>query len=134
MREYPFINLYPLRESKDGIKKELIYEGKAGTYTWYIMSWAECPLVYMAIPKKHKYYGKDYRDIPIKVHGGLTFKGEVFDNQCIGWDYGHAGDRFDSPIIGCTLRKGKEWTFEEIQEEVNSVANQLTKLDFGGIK
>lgn len=28
---------------------------------------------YVAIPPNHKYYGIDYDNIPVDVHGGLTF-------------------------------------------------------------
>lgn len=30
---------------------------------------------YVAIPKEHPYYGKDYDEIEIDIHGGLTFAG-----------------------------------------------------------
>lgn len=121
------MNLYPVKKGHQ-LYKELLFAEHCGIYDWYIMSRGECPLVYLSIPVGHPYYNKDYSDIPVFVHGGLTFKGEIFDKQCIGWDYGHNGDRFDSPIFGTILLKGKEWTFEEIRDEVYSAMNQLTKL------
>lgn len=28
---------------------------------------------YVAVPPEHPYYGKDYDDVPVEVHGGLTY-------------------------------------------------------------
>lgn len=48
---------------------------------------------YVMLPKSHIWYGKDYDDIPINVHGGLTY-GEKNDSDywVIGFDTAHAGD------------------------------------------
>lgn len=49
---------------------------------------------YTCIPKDHPCYGKDYDEIDIEIHGGLTF-GE-YDADCglhwIGFDSSHSGD------------------------------------------
>lgn len=60
---------------------------------------------YVALPKSHPYYGKNYDDIPIEVHGGLTYaracqgkichvpsEGESDDVWWVGFDCAHAGD------------------------------------------
>lgn len=46
---------------------------------------------YVKIPKEHPFYGKDYDDINIDTHGGLTF-GEINEEHWIGYDCGHSGD------------------------------------------
>ena len=56
---------------------------------------------YVALPPSHPYYGKDYDDIPVKVHGGLTYaqdsQGEISwaltpKAWWIGFDCAHYGD------------------------------------------
>lgn len=76
---------------------------------------------YALLPKEHPWYSKNYDDIPVAVHGGLTF-GDKFphrwfsekremqmceemqtldiddlkDMWCIGFDCAHAGDNLNS--------------------------------------
>ena len=107
-----------------------IYKG----YHYAIVSFGSHPCAYIELPKGHKYYGKDYDDIPIDCHGGLTYSREGIlpssndyhkDGYWIGWDYAHLGDYcgwlnvFDST--------GKKWTTEEILQEVKEVIEQLSK-------
>ena len=54
---------------------------------------------YVRIPEGHEYYGKNYDDIPVNVHGGLTFGDHVFgkdkyfsDGYWVGFDTAHYGD------------------------------------------
>jgi hypothetical protein len=37
---------------------------------------------YVLLPKSHPFYNMDYDDIPVRVHGGLTF-GELFNPEYI---------------------------------------------------
>ena len=55
---------------------------------------------YVLVPHWHSQYGKNYRDIPIKCHGGLTYSshflmGQEFPSWWIGFDCAHAGDIAD---------------------------------------
>lgn len=60
---------------------------------------------YVGVPKGHELYGKDYTDIDIECHGGLTYStfevGSSYpiqeDNELwwFGWDYAHYGDGLD---------------------------------------
>lgn len=34
---------------------------------------------YIAVPKDHHWYGKDYKDIDADVHGGLTYSDQLND-------------------------------------------------------
>ena len=87
---------------------------------------------YVFIPKGHKYYGVDYDDIPVDVHGGLTFseslesikeygawgvilpEGVNGDEWVIGFDTCHSGD---------TMSK---WPDEEsVLLEAQRLADQL---------
>lgn len=51
---------------------------------------------YVALSKGHPDYGKDYDDIDVEVHGGLTFSQEVeYQNEkywVVGFDTAHLGD------------------------------------------
>jgi hypothetical protein len=87
---------------------------------------------YVLIPKGHKYHGVHYDNIPVDVHGGLTFGEEVDDRLiaiwgnilnssdigtwCVGFDTGHLGDN------------SKNWTKKSVQKETESLANQLEEL------
>ena len=63
---------------------------------------------YIAIPKDNELYGKDYDEIDIDVHGGLTYseysnseypvKSEE-DVWWIGFDCAHSGDGKDMELI-----------------------------------
>jgi len=72
---------------------------------------------YVKLPKDHiaALIGL-YDDIPVSVHGGLTY-GEVEGKYfVVGFDCGHAND---------TLEK---WTVEAVTEEVKRLAEQLKKI------
>jgi len=54
---------------------------------------------YVFIPKNHKYYSRGYDDIPVEVHGGLTFsdnfhieKSKNYNKYAIGFDFNHVDD------------------------------------------
>lgn len=55
---------------------------------------------YVLIPEGHKYYGLDYDEIPVNVHGGLTFaehikdddRGNFSDGFWVGFDTAHHND------------------------------------------
>ena len=53
-----------------------------------------------------------YDDIPVNVHGGLTYG----CNGIWGFDCAHAGDTTD------------KWTLEAVKEEVNKLSKQLSEL------
>ncbi len=54
---------------------------------------------YVRIPEGHPYYEKNYDDIPVDVHGGLTVSDHIFENgkhfsdgYWVGFDTAHYGD------------------------------------------
>lgn len=119
-------------------KKELLDSGKCMGYNYYILNLGTYPTAYIEIPKNHKYYLKNYDEINIDVHGGLSYSDNylIVENEkltntwFIGWDYAHYDD-----FIGYELNyplefrtSGKKWTTEEIQEEVYSVCKQLKEV------
>lgn len=55
---------------------------------------------YVSLPKNNPYFGKNYDDIPISCHGGLTYARSTLagisgEGWWIGFDCGHAGDARD---------------------------------------
>lgn len=99
-------------------------------YEFAIVSLGTHPCAYIGIPKRHRYYKKDYfREIfyNLPVHWGLTYSDIgahklMLDKWVIGWDYGHHVDY----IAGVNLN-GKKWTTEEILEEVKAVIDEIVK-------
>lgn len=60
---------------------------------------------YACLPKGHKYFGVDYDNIPVDIHGGLTFSSKSekcewpelpeecrADHWIVGFDCAHYGD------------------------------------------
>ena len=92
---------------------------------------------YLGIPIEHPYSGKDYDNVPLSVHGGLTFssKGEkdtIYPDGFwwYGWDYAHLGDYYFSAISGFDEVQGEDndWTFGEVKKEVIEAAKEFNKL------
>lgn len=84
---------------------------------------------YVLLPKGHKYHGVHYDDIPVDVHGRLTFSELVDDDAptnfnlkdedqggwLIGFDTAHSNDTQSN------------WPKEKVQEEANYLLEQLSK-------
>jgi len=87
--------------------------------------------------RRIKEYKKDYDDIDLQVHGGLTYasnhlwisKTQKIEGWFVGWDYGHFGDYAGyEEMFPTELRTGgKKWTTEEIFKEVKEACYQLVK-------
>ena len=86
---------------------------------------------YAVIFKGHPMYGKSYNEIPIDVHGGLTFShdvnslnresfpeitDEMKDGWMIGFDTAHYSDDME------------RWPKEEVKRETEHLKSQLVKL------
>ncbi len=115
-------------------KLEILCEGKYKDYQFYILNLGTHPTAYIEIPKTSDLYGKDYNNIDIDVHGGLTYSDDqlhsVKENTWfIGWDYAHLNDYAGyEEIMPENIRTGgKMWTTEEIFEDVVSAIEQIIK-------
>lgn len=84
---------------------------------------------YVLIPEDHPLHGKDYDDIFVDVHGGLTFS-ELVDSKmvnewgldkddegkwCVGFDTLHTGDNID------------RWPKYKVQQEAELLRDKLLK-------
>jgi hypothetical protein len=90
---------------------------------------------YLGIPKDHPLAGRSYDDIPLQVHGGLTFSGEGDSWRpkgfyWYGWDYGHVGDKsfYDLKYPPRIAIEEKVWTVEEVKKEFWSVVYAFKKI------
>lgn len=97
----------------------------------YIIMRGPCALcAYVGVPEGHPLAGKDYDDIPLGVHGGLTFAGRGDGRRpegmyWYGWDYGHAGD---VPFYAGAREPGKAWTTSDVREEIWGATYEFAKL------
>ena len=120
-------------------KIEVLDTGCCFELLYYIINLGTHPAAYIRIPKNHKYYKKDYDEIDLYVHGGLTYsdnhlwigENEKIDGWFIGWDYGHYGDYLGyEEMFSVKLRtNGKKWTTEEIFKEIKEACYQIMKGD-----
>lgn len=113
---------------------EMIAQGEYKNYNYYVFNMGTHPTAYVEVPKGHKYYGLQYNDIDIDVHGCLTYsqyhlpRQNNGDTWVIGWDYAHFGDYMPIPgdVIGIDTHI---WTTEEIVRECKSVIEQLVEAN-----
>jgi hypothetical protein len=77
---------------------------------------------YVRIAEGHPFYGKTYDDIPVSVHGGITFGEHIMDDSrwpdgyWIGFDTAHYGDNQDT------------WTIDNVTEETKDLLRQVYHL------
>jgi hypothetical protein len=113
-----------------------IYEdGYESGVRYIIMRGPVALCAYLGVPLDHPLANQPYDDIPLRVHGGLTF-GEEGKKPWpegwfwYGWDYGHAGDKafyYSGDSVWGDLG-GKEWTIPEVKDEIWWVALDFKRL------
>ena len=116
-------------------KIEILYHGFYKDYEFYIMNLGIHPTAYVNVIDNKLLAMKDYHDIDINVHGGLTYsenklyindKREKVSGWFIGWDYGHYNDYagYEMNLPEEIRSNGKKWTTEEIFKDVKNVIEQ----------
>ena len=113
----------------------ILKSGKYKNFNYLIISYGTHPCCYIEIPKGHNLYEKDYKDINIDCHGGLTYSDfRKFPNNekakyYIGWDYAHVGDFFFTSLLfsnpNINRYGNKKWTIEEMFNEIKHVIDQI---------
>ena len=128
------MEMKPMIYQKDR-KIELLYKDNYKGYNYYILNLGTHPTAYIEIPKGHLLYAKNYNEIDIDVHGGLTYSDNHLQilengNWFIGWDYAHFYDYMPlyDEIIDESGIKLKKWTTEEIIEECKDVIEQIIRI------
>lgn len=113
---------------------ELLANGNCHGYEYAIVSFGTHPCAYVKLPENHTCYGKDYDEIPVICHGGLTYAESRLralpesSGWWIGWDYAHAGDYCSFIAWSDEFRSDKKWTVSEMFEEVKEVIRQLQTI------
>lgn len=97
---------------------------------------------YVAVPSGHPLHGKDYGDVAVEVHGGLTYSGECSGHIChepgpgesddvwwLGFDCAHAGDLYPSMTRYAWSWPATGHVYRDIRfvcDEVERLAQQLS--------
>lgn len=81
---------------------------------------------YVILDEGHPWFGKNYNDIPVDIHGGLTYGDFINENTVFSFgvdkeDIGKYMIGFDTFHLGDTEEK---WTKEAVQEEANRLLRQ----------
>lgn len=77
---------------------------------------------YVFLDESNDLYGKDYFDIDVDVHGGLTFSGEFEGGWLIGFDCGHYEDLVPGISFVGTYRD-----INYVKSECENLAEQVSK-------
>lgn len=119
---------------------EVFFRGSWGGYEWKIVDYDTFRSVYIELPQNHPYYGRDYNDVPIDCHGGLTYSGPLNGDgkYWIGWDcmYDRCMSIGEIKDVICALKAASGSTGPTIWEEVRAMdkeafADWLNSFDFG---
>ena len=91
---------------------------------------------YIGLPKEHKYYGKDYNDIDVDIHGGWTYSNNSNDYPVesnglwwIGFDCAHWDDGKDFELIK-VLASIEEYTHLKTMELMFPSDGTVRTIDF----
>ena len=111
-------------------KPEVLYHGKYKDHKFAILSLGSHPTAYI----ENKMGIIDYDDFRINdvwVHGGFTYcdigywNDESKKSSWLGWDYAHFNDYYyTNPPLD-----GKQWTTEEIYDEVKWVIDHIIEIE-----
>ena len=105
---------------KEGTK--IICRGEINGIDFKIKNLGSHPTAYVKMPERCIYNGCTYEEIPIIVHGGLTYSEEEQDGYWIGWDYAHCGD------YTVLKYEGTKYTTDDILKDVEDVIYQVQKI------
>lgn len=121
-------------EYKSEREQEILKQGYENGIKFVIMSLGTHPCCYIGVNKNHELAGFHYDDIPLQVHGGLTYSDEGAGEYLpegyywYGWDYAHAGDYtgYDTGIIDRS--DNKRYTLEDLESDIWDATWQFSKI------
>lgn len=89
---------------------------------------------YVILKEDNKFYKKNYDDIPVQVHGGLTFSDEYENEWMIGFDCAHHDDITPGSDYENLSYMGtyKDMTF--VKSECESLAEQISEYSLSKIR
>lgn len=117
-------------QDNPAFRYKVLAQGEYRGREFRIVSYGTHPCIYLKIHENEKYYGRKYDDIPLDVHGSLTFsemipygnKKFLSEGHWIGWDYAHAGDSYGT-ILG-----ERKYAVVELLEEMRNAVEELEKI------
>lgn len=113
---------------KEGNYLEWTYKAKWDNYTCMIIRNNLGVLCgYVILTPSNDFFGVDYFDIPVRVHGGLTYSDNYDGVWKIGFDCGHYGDLVPkiSELINEDGNVYRDMEF--VKKECESLADQISK-------
>jgi hypothetical protein len=81
---------------------------------------------YVILPKDHPYYGMHYDEIPVNVHGGLTYSEKGSDNPNISQDEDVWVVGFDTAHLNDNLHN---WDEDAVNKETARLLAQLEAIE-----
>lgn len=103
----------------------LLWDEQQGDARFIVMRGPASLCAYVGVPSDHPLSHRNYDDVELECHGGLTWgkEGKGYHPEgwyWYGWDYGHAGDAclWDSETLarlGSMLHDGgHQWTLPDV--------------------
>jgi len=123
------------REIADDKMSTVYYDWEESGFRCLVLRGPSHVCAYIGVKENHPFYGKDYSDLNISCHGGLTFAQAGKDNEYkwsagwwwFGWDYGHYNDASLYDFKYGTGLTGVEWTPEMVKGEFPEVIAQFAE-------
>lgn len=117
-------------------KLEVLYSGEYNGYKFAILNLGIHPTAYVENKNGFEDYDQANEVDGYCPNGGYTYLGRAYwdkdDNaKYIGWDYAHCDDfaGYYTPDMGSLYETTKQWTTEEIYEEVKKTIDFLSTLE-----
>lgn len=113
------------------LEKEIEYKGYKGFIKQNGMGEHKWRCAYVVVPKENKLYEREYNELSLDVHGGVTFSeyGDVFsgrtdgelktlkdDDWVLGIDFAHGGDSMDI------------WDLDAVEEELKHFIDEVIRV------
>jgi hypothetical protein len=100
--------------------------------TWLPMAATGWGNGYVAVPREHKYFSIGYDDVPVKVHGGLTFGHQLSDIKKDFFPEIKGKARKDWWVFGFDTAHFSDtklnWTESKVKEETENLKKQLEDM------
>ncbi len=120
-----YLTYQQLKQLKTEDRKPIVLlECNIENYHCVIISYRTHPCAYIEIPADHPYYKKDWEEVDLPVHGGVSYSDfsiPVIKNKhplkswYLGWDYNHFEDYYPfSFLVEGEDDELHKWTIEEI--------------------
>lgn len=115
-------------------KCEVLAQGTYHGIDYRVVSYGTHPCSYIRVPEDNQFFNKEYDDIPLECHCGLTFgtmipnkdlqHNDVFSNgYWIGWDYAHYCD-----YSAFGFGEGIQYTIDDLLREMQSAIDSFIEI------